>query len=288
MSGPASGGAAAARAALPFRLSPSAFRTVLIDTHCHLYHEKFDADRDAVLDRARAAGVGAIVMPAIDVPSIHAALALAHRHADLFVMAALHPTHVPDATDADLLEVEALARDPRVVAVGESGLDRYWSRDHDARQDEVFRVHVRLAAETGKPLVLHTRSAEAAALDVLDAERPRLPRPDALRGIFHCFSGDAAEADRALAHGFLLGLGGTLTFKNGATAAATAHVPLGALVLETDAPFLAPEPHRGQRNEPAYVALVARRLATLRGVGVDEVAAATTATARALFGLPPG
>jgi TatD DNase family protein len=258
---------------------------MLIDTHCHLYHERFDADRDAVLDRAHQAGVAHIVMPAIDVPSIGAALELAGRHPGLHVMAALHPSETQHAREADWQAVDALARDARVVAIGESGLDHYWSRDFDEEQEDFFRRHIRLAAHVEKPLILHNRDATPDLLRVLRDERERLPRPDALRGIVHCFGGSADEARAILDLGFLLGIGGTLTFKNGGVAEGIADVPLERIVLETDAPFLAPAPHRGTRNEPAYVRLVAQRLAHARGLSFEEVASTTTATARALFGI---
>lgn len=258
---------------------------MLVDTHCHLYADAFDADREAVIERAREAGVEAIVMPAIDVPSIYAALELASRHEGLYVMAAIHPTHVHLTGDSDLVEVEALAREDRVVAVGESGLDQYWSRDYDGLQEDVFRWHIRLAAEVGKPLVLHNRDASADLERVLRDERGRLSDPGRLRGVVHCFGGPASLAEAAHEMGFLLGLGGTLTFKNAGVAEAIADVPLERLVLETDAPYLAPAPHRGKRNEPAYVRLVAKKLAAVRGLSLDEVARTTTATARAFFGL---
>ncbi len=258
---------------------------MLIDTHCHLYHSRFDPDREALLDRARASGVEAIVMPAIDVPSIYAALELASHTDDLFVMAALHPSDVKDATEADWLEVDRLARQPAVVAVGESGLDHYWDRTFDDKQEDFFRRHIRLAAQTEKPLVLHNRDSTPDLLRVLAEERSKLSDPSALRGIVHCWGGTADEADAVRALGFLLGIGGTLTFKNGGVWQGIAHVPLEELVLETDAPFLAPAPHRGKRNEPAYVRLVAEKLAELRGEPVEHVARVTTATARALFGI---
>ncbi len=258
---------------------------MLVDTHCHLYHTRFDDDREAVIARARAAHVEAIVMPAIDVPSIHAALELASRHDDLFVMAALHPSDVKEATEADWQEVDRLARDARVVAVGESGLDHYWDRTFDDKQEDFFRRHIRLAAEVQKPLILHNRDSTPDLLRVLADERSKLPDPSALRGIVHCWGGTSEEADAVRAVGFLLGIGGTLTFKNGGVWEGIAHVPLEEIVLETDAPFLAPAPHRGKRNEPSYVRLVAEKLAELRGESVEHVARVTTATARALFGI---
>ncbi len=267
----------------------------LIDTHAHVYLGRFDGDRDEVIERARADDVAAVVLPAIDVPSIHAALGLCAQHPGFFyAMAALHPSEVKDATDDDFEQVRALCERPEVVAVGESGLDYYWDRSFNAKQEDYLRRHVRLAVDTDLPLVLHNRDekgSEASSRDLvamLKEERARARHLGGarLRGIFHCFGGPAWLAEEALALGFHLGIGGTLTFKNGGVAEAIEAVPLERIVLETDAPFLAPEPFRGKRNEPAYVRHVAERLAEVKRVPFDEVEAITTANARALFGLP--
>ena len=256
---------------------------MLIDTHIHLYSPKFAGDLDAVVERARQAGVREMVLPAIDVASIHAALDLCERYDGLYAMAALHPSETRDATEADMDAVRALCDDPRVVAVGESGLDYYWDRSFDERQHAFLRAHVRLAMETGLPLVLHNREATDDLVRILNEVRAEAP--DRLRGVFHCFGGPAWLADAAREMGFLLGVGGTLTFKNSGVAEVVREVPLAQIILETDAPYLAPAPHRGRRNEPAYLALVAERLADVKGCSVQEVAETTTANARRLFGL---
>lgn len=261
---------------------------MLVDTHTHLAHRQFDADLDAVLDRAREAGVRAMLIPATDLPSLDRALEIAARHADVFVMAAVHPSEAKEISDADVEAITALAREAAVVGIGESGLDHYWDRSFDARQEELLRHFARVAAETAKPMSLHTRSADAEVRRVIADEQDRLTDPSRLRGVFHCFSGSADDADATLALGFHLGLGGNTTYKNSTVADATAHVGLDRIVLETDAPYLAPVPMRGKRNEPAYVAHVASRLAIARGTTPEAVAAATTATATALFGLRVG
>ncbi|MEP0547984.1 MAG: TatD family hydrolase [Rhodothermales bacterium] len=265
----------------------------LLDTHAHVYLDRFTADLDAVVERARAAGVEAVVLPAIDVPSIHAALDLCARYPGYFyAMAALHPSEVKDATDADFEEVRALCDRPEVVAVGESGLDYYWDRSFNPKQHDYLRRHARLAIDTDLPLVLHNRDqkgSEASSRDlveILTEERDRHPEGERLRGVFHCFGGPAWLAEAALDLGFHVGLGGTLTFKNGGVPEVIDAVPLERVVLETDAPYLSPEPHRGKRNEPAYVRHVAERLAEVKGVPLDEVEAVTTANARTLFRLP--
>lgn len=264
----------------------------LVDTHVHLYLDRFDADRDDVVARARAAGVTRFVLPAIDVPSVHAALALSDRYAGCFAMAALHPSETATAPAGVLDTLDALCTDPRVVAVGESGLDYYWDRSFDAVQERFLRAHVQLALRHDLPLVLHSRDRAGGEevypvlLRVLREEQAAAGTAGRrLRGIFHCFTGTPAVAEDVVALGFLLGIGGVLTFKNGGLEPVVQATGLGPLVLETDAPFLAPAPHRGKRNEPAYVRLVAERLAGVCGLPLEEVAATTTANALRLFGL---
>ncbi|WP_412063196.1 TatD family hydrolase [Rubrivirga sp. IMCC45206] len=262
----------------------------LVDTHVHLYADAYDADRDAVVQRARDAGVRQFVLPAVDVASIDASLALCDRHPGVFAMAGLHPTYLGDAAPDVLASVKAALGDERVVAVGETGLDYYWSREHEEAQRASLRAHAVLAATHGLPLSLHNRdkngSDDASRDLVAILHEVRAQHGDALRGVFHCFGGPAWLAAEVLDLGFHVGLGGTLTFKNAGVPDAIADIPLDRIVLETDGPYLAPTPHRGTRNEPAYVALVAQRLAEERGLTVEEVAEATTANARRLFALP--
>ena len=254
----------------------------LIDTHAHIYLEQFKDDLEAVLDRARAAGVESIVMPAIDIPSIHSALALSERYEGLYVMAAIHPSETQHATDAMFDEVASLCSEARVVAVGESGLDYYWDRSFDERQQEFFRRHIRLALDRDMPLVIHNREAGVDIVEIIADELAKAGRTR-MKGIFHCFGGPKALGEKAIGMGFHLGIGGTLTFKNAGVSAAIEEAPLDCIVLETDSPFLAPAPHRGKRNEPAYVRLVAERLAEDRGLTVEEVAVVTTRNARTVI-----
>lgn len=266
---------------------------MLVDTHAHLYLPPFDADRDAVVARAHEAGVTRILMPAIDVASIALALALCDRYDGLFAMAALHPCHVAEAAEGDLGRVTEALADPRVIAVGETGLDYYWSRDAIDAQHASLRAHARLAMDQNLPIVLHTRDAAgetaclADALGILRDERERHPKGDRLRGVFHCFGGPADLVPEILDLELYVGLGGTLTFKNGGVAEAIAEVPLDRIVLETDAPYLSPAPHRGTRNEPGRTRVVAERLAEVRGLSVEAVAEQTTRNAERLFGLNP-
>lgn len=263
---------------------PESINPKIIDTHAHIYHKRFDADQDEMIARAKAKGVETIVMPAIDIASIHLALALCDRHEGLYAMTAIHPSDTKDATAADFKAVEEFCDDPRIVAVGESGLDYYWDRSFDEKQQDFFRRHIRLAIATDLPLILHMRDKQGK--DDVHRDMVKIlkeERADNLRGIFHCFGGPAWLIEEAEALGFLLGIGGTLTFKNSGVADLVRDVPLDRIVLETDAPFLAPVPYRGKRNEPAYTHLVAEKLAEVKGLAVEKVIDITSATARKLF-----
>ena len=264
----------------------------LVDTHVHLYATAYDADRDAVVARAAEAGVTQLILPAVDIASIHASLALAERHPGVFAMAGLHPTYLAEAGPDALDGVIPLLKEQSVIAVGETGLDYYWSTDHVDHQQDSLRAHARLAATHDLPLVLHNRDKqgrENCSRDLVrilrEVESEGL---GPLTGVFHCFGGPQWLAAEVLDLGFHVGLGGTLTFKNAGVADAIDGIPLDRIVLETDGPYLAPTPHRGTRNEPAYVPLVAQRLAEVRGLALAEVARVTTATARRLFRLPEG
>ena len=258
---------------------------MFIDTHAHIYLDVFDDDFEGVLERARDAGVEMIVMPAIDVPSIERAIELSERHDGLFAMAALHPSEVKSAADAEFARVVELCSDPHVVAVGETGLDYYWDRSFDAKQQDFLRKHIRLAVEADLPVVFHNREATDDLLRIVGEEREACADPSRLRGIFHCFTGTASEAARMWSLGFFVGMGGILTFKNSDLAKVARRIPLEHIVLETDSPYLAPAPYRGKRNEPAHIPLIAQNLALAKDISVDTVADATTQSARAIFGL---
>jgi len=269
----------------------------MIDTHAHLYLPQFDADRAEVISRFAEIGGRAILMPATDAETTRRALEMEDEYADgpvrLHTMAAIHPTSAKGITDAALAEIAGLAADSRVVAVGETGLDHYWDVTYLDDQERSLRFHARLAVEVDKPLVLHMRDKDGqetcarALVGILGEESAAAPA-GALRGVFHCFGGPAWLVSEVMALGFHVGLGGTLTYPRADVATVTASVPLERIILETDAPYLAPVPHRGRRNEPAYVRLVADRLAEVRGLPVDEVEAVTSSNAVRLFGLAVG
>jgi TatD DNase family protein len=253
---------------------------MLIDTHCHLNHRDFAHDREAVLARARAAGVGAMVVIGYDLPSSEAAVALAEAEPSLFAAVGVHPHEAASLDDRAVTRLVELARCPKVVAIGEIGLDFYRDLSPRAAQEAAFRRQLAVARELSLPFVVHTRGSEGEVLEVLEGEGAL-----GVPGVLHCFSAGPQIAARAFSLGLVVGLGGILTFKNARALHQTvASLPLDRIVLETDCPYLAPHPHRGQRNEPAYVALVAAQLASLQGRATDEVARVTTANARRLFG----
>jgi len=265
-----------------FILRPSSF----IDTHAHLDAVEFDADRDAVLDRAREAEIGAIVCPAIDASSCEAVVRLAASSAGVYAAVGIQPNYCGEAKPGDWERVVALARQPRVVASGETGLDRHWDFTPFAVQQDFFDRHLRLAQDLGLPVIVHCREAEADVLVMLGEAAGRGP----LRGVIHAFSGDRAFAEACLALGLHLSFAGAVTYTNRKFAPlrdAAAVVPGDQILIETDSPYLVPHPLRGRekRNEPAHLALTAQCLADLRGQTLAELAAQTTANARRLFGL---
>jgi TatD DNase family protein len=256
----------------------------LIDSHCHLDEARFDADRDAALARARAAGVRHLVtIGASDgVKANYDALALAQRHADVSATVGVHPHDASCVSLEVVEEIRRLAGRPKVVAIGETGLDYYYDNAPRAQQQEAFRHFIRLARALGLPLVIHLRDAYDDAQRILREERAA-----EIGGVIHCFSGDRSNARVFLDLEFDLSFSGIVTFKNADELRAVARtVPADRFMVETDAPFLAPVPHRGQRNEPAFVLHTAAAIATLRGETLEQVAAATSATAVRRLRLP--
>lgn len=267
----------------------------LIDTHSHLYSPEFDEDRDAAIERAREAGVVRLYFPAIDSESHERMFATARRYGDYCrVMMGLHPTSVNDNPRwrEELAEVERyLTQGPpegvgRFVAVGEIGLDFYWSQEFKAEQLEAFRFQLRLASRLGLPVVIHTRSAWEEMAKVLEEEgEAARARGEQLRGILHAYS-DGVESYRRLkkAGNFYFGIGGVVTFKKSALQEVVREMALEDMVLETDCPYLTPVPFRGTRNESAYVSYVCQKVAELKGVSPEQVARITTQNAQTLFG----
>ena len=272
---------------------------MFIDTHCHLDLPQFDADRDAVLERAAAAGVGLIIAPAIDLDSCRRVLALADRYPNIYAAVGVHPNDCGDFDAGTLAALRDLAQHSKVVAIGEIGLDYYWEKVAHDQQKVALVAQLALAAELRLPVILHSRNPAGGAatcnadllceIAQMGPEIRKAGGADAIIGVWHAFSGDKTEADRAIASGLVLGIGGPVTFQNARSLHALApQLPADRLILETDAPYLAPHPHRGRRNEPAYVPLIAERLAQLSNTISDAVALATTATAGRCFGFARG
>jgi TatD DNase family protein len=266
--------------------APEPLPAPTVDAHTHLDACGCvdGADVAAAMDRAAAVGVTCAVTVADDLASARWAVQAAHWDDRVVAAVALHPTRTAALTDDDHAEIERLARDPRVVAVGETGLDYYWDYSPPAAQQESFRRHIDLAKRIGKPLMIHDRDAHDDVLRILREEGP----PDTV--VFHCFSGDAAMARECSAAGYVLSFAGPVTFRNArALQEAAVVVPQDQLLAETDAPFLTPHPHRGRANEPYCLPWTVRALATLRGVTDEQLAASTAGTARRVFrldGLP--
>jgi TatD DNase family protein len=263
---------------------PAALGTPTVDAHTHLDATgATDADGvRAAMDRATAVGIVGAVTVADDLASARWVVQAAHWDERVVAAVALHPTRTAGIGDAEHAEIEVLARDPRVVAVGETGLDYYWDYSPPAAQQESFRRHIDLAKRIGKPLMIHDRDAHDDVLRILDEEGA----PEKV--VFHCFSGDAAMARTCVDAGYVLSFAGPVTFKNSrALQEAAVLVPDDQLLVETDAPFLTPHPHRGKANEPYCLPWTVRALAALRGTTADEVARATRRTAQRIFWFDP-
>jgi len=264
--------------------------TPLYDTHCHLDSPRYVGDQDDIVARARAAGVRAILTCGTDERSSQQAVALAARHGDVLAAVGVHPHEAhasglasddPGTRQAALDALEALAGKRGVVAIGEIGLDHHYDFSPRPTQAAALRQQLALAAELGLPVILHTREADVELRAIVDQA------PDTIRGVMHCFLSDQAMATWALARGLYLGFGGAVTFKNAQhVQEIVTQVPLDRILIETDAPYMAPHPYRGKRNEPAYVGLVAERIAQLRGCETAEIAQRTFDNAVRLFGPP--
>lgn len=256
---------------------------MLIDTHTHLDDARFDGDREAVIARAREAGVDALVTIGCDLATSRSAVSLAGQYADVYASIGVHPHEVKHIDDHWYDEFRRLAASEKVVAYGEIGLDYHYNHSSPKEQRDRFREQIQLAREIKLPVIIHTREAQEDTIAILREEGA-----SAVGGVFHCFSGDAGLAKAAMDLGFYISFSGILTFGNATTLREIAKtVPLDRLLVETDCPYLTPAPHRGTRNEPAYVRLVAAQLAAVHtgtpDMSVDTIGAATTSNAKRLF-----
>jgi TatD DNase family protein len=252
---------------------------MLFDTHVHLNAEQFNEDLQEVIDRAQAEGVEKMVVVGFDRPTITKAIELCETYDFIYASVGWHPVDAIDMKPEDLEWLRELSAHPKVVALGEMGLDYHWDKSPKEIQKEVFKKQIQLAREVNLPIIIHNREATSDIVEILKEEGAA-----EVGGIMHCFSGSVETAKECLDMNFYISLGGPVTFKNAKKPKEVAEaVPLDRLLIETDCPYLAPHPYRGKRNEPAFVKLVAEQIAELKGISYDEVAKATTENAKKLF-----
>lgn len=253
---------------------------MLIDSHCHLDFDEFAAERDAVVERARAVGVARLITISTRAAAFAPLCQIAESYPDVFCTAGTHPHNAHEEADVTAEELATLARHPKCVGIGEAGLDYHYDRTPRDIAEKVFRAHIAAARESRLPIVIHARDADADIAAILRSEMDKGP----FTGVLHCFSSSAMLAEAGLSLGLYISFSGILTFKNAHELRAIAKsVPMDRLLVETDAPYLAPVPFRGHRNEPAYVAATAGKLAEVMGVPVERIAAQTSANTLRLF-----
>lgn len=253
----------------------------LTDTHIHLYSSEYNGTEDQLIAEAVQSGITTFIMPNIDSTTITLVDQLAEKYpGQCYPMMGLHPCYVKENYLDELAITEQKLRSGKYIAVGECGLDKYWDLEHLPQQIDALTFQLRLAHELNLPIALHTRNATTETIDLIESLSLK-----GLRGVFHCFGGTTEEAERIINLGFYLGIGGVLTFKNSGLDQIVKNIDISHLVLETDGPYLAPAPHRGKRNDPAYLLLVAQKLAAIKNKSVDEIAELTSANARKLFSL---
>lgn len=252
---------------------------MFIDTHVHLNADQYEEDVDEVITRAVDAGVTKMVVVGFDRKTIHKAMELTERYSFIYAVVGWHPVDAIDCTEEDLKWIETLAGHPKVVGIGETGLDYHWDKSPKDIQQELFRKQIQLAKKVNLPIIIHNRDATADVVRILKEEEAK-----ETGGIMHCFGGSVETAKECIDMNFMISLGGPVTFKNAKSPKEVAtEIPLSKLLIETDAPYLAPHPYRGKRNEPVYVTLVAEEIAKLKGLSIEEVAEATTKNALELF-----
>ncbi len=254
---------------------------VITDTHTHLYSESFDEDREEMIKRAIEANVERFFIPAIDSTYAERMFDLEKKHPNhVHLMMGLHPTHVQDNYKEELQFVENQFQQRKFIAVGEIGIDLYWDKSTLKIQQEAFRFQIQLAKKYKLPIVIHCREAFDEVFEILEEEKG-----EGLFGIFHCFTGTLEHAKKAISYNLKLGIGGVVTFKNGKIDKFLEKIPLEHIVLETDAPYLAPTPYRGKRNESSYIVRVAEKVADVYNRPIEEIAQITTQNAEYIFGI---
>ena len=254
---------------------------IITDTHSHLYSEQFDEDRNEMMQRAIDCGVSRFFIPAIDSTYLPAMLDLEKSFPNnIFLMMGLHPTHVKENVEEELAFVKEWLDKRSFYAVGEIGIDLYWDKTFLKQQQLAFKTQIQWAKEKNLPIIIHCRDAFDEIFEVLEEVKD-----DKLYGIFHCFSGNLEQAQKAISYNMKLGIGGVVTFKNGKIDRFLEQIPLEHIVLETDAPYLAPTPYRGKRNESSYITKVLDKLVTIYNLTSQEIAAITTQNSKDVFGI---
>jgi TatD DNase family protein len=253
----------------------------LIDTHTHLYLPEFDTDKDEVVSRAVDNGISKMLMPNIDIQSVDQMLSVENRfHNICYSMIGLHPTSVKEDYLSQLEKLESLASKHKFIAIGEIGIDLYWDKTFLKEQLIAFRRQIAFASDKGLAAVIHSRDAFPEIFSVLDEFNGK-----SLKGVFHAFSGNIKDAERAIAMGFKLGIGGIVTFKNSGLDKIVKEIGPDNLILETDSPYLAPVPYRGKRNESSYICIINKKLAEIIGISEEEIASITYTNSIRLFNL---
>lgn len=254
---------------------------MFIDTHVHLNTDQYEEDLQEVIDRALEAKVERMVVIGFDRKTIERTMQLIEQYDFVYGVIGWHPVDAIDCTQQDLEWIEQLASHPKIVGIGETGLDYYWDKSPKDVQQELFRKQIQLAQKINLPIIIHNRDATGDVVQILREENAA-----SVGGVMHCFSGSVETARECIAMNFMISLGGPVTFKNARLPKEVAtEIALEHLMIETDAPYLAPHPHRGKRNEPAFVPLVAEEIARLKGLTIEEIAQATTANAKNFFGI---
>jgi len=259
---------------------------LLIDSHAHIDVRLYDKDRNQVLARAREAGVAAVVNAGYDLDSSGASIRLAERYAGVFVALGFHPHSAAKMGDGDVERLAELAQHPKVVAIGETGLDFYRNLSPREEQIEAFNRQLELAQRLELPVIIHCRNAQEEVLSILEEWAGRSKGASQPLGVLHCFSGDLGLAQRYIEMGFLLSIAGPVTYSSSHALEIALNIPLEKLLIETDCPFLTPHPHRGKRNEPSYLSFIVEKIGEMRGMPSDLIAEHTTENAIQLFRLP--
>ena len=254
---------------------------IITDTHTHLYSEAFDEDRDEMISRALAAGITRFFVPAIESTYSQSMYALERKYpTHVFLMMGIHPTHVKDNYKEELDHVKQALKTRKFVAIGEIGIDLYWDKSTLKKQQEAFRIQIQLAKRYKLPIVIHCRDAFDEVFEILEKEKS-----ENLFGIFHCFTGTLEQAQQAISYNMKLGIGGVVTFKNGKIDQFLSQIDLKHIVLETDAPYLAPVPYRGKRNESVYIVEVLEKLSSIYGLSAKIIAEITTKNSKDIFNI---